>query len=391
MNIIDLFCGTGGFSKGIRSASDDFSIAGGLDTKQKAVQTFNHNHDGDAIAADIRELHPKSFLSQIGVSKEDVDIVVGGPPCQGFSTLQANSDEDGEDERNSLYLEFLDYIEHCNPDVVVMENVPKIALDYRPIVDDCVQKLQDQGYTVEWRILNSVFYGVPQTRTRFILIASSIGDPQFPEPTHYSETQRTRGEADIDNYVEPETPSNLEPAVTTMDAIGDLPFLQVSCDCTSGSSCDCRGRSAETYETSPLNDYQEQMRDDDEVLEDHRAPNHSDRMVQMIQHVPEGKGMKAIPEEIRPSSGYTSSYGRLPGQEPSNTLTSAFTSLSSNKCAHPRQNRALTIREGARIQSFPDSFTFPIRSKSEKARQIGNAVPPLLGQKIGEQVHELTN
>lgn len=378
MNIIDLFCGTGGLSFGIEMASEEYNTIGGIDKIEKAVKTFNANHDDKAIADDITQLKPQEFMDIIGCKKSEIDMVVGGPPCQGFSTLQP--DEDSDDERNYLYQYFADYVNYIHPEVVVMENVPEIT-EHKDIIKDIEQKLSKMDYNVEWRILNSVHYGVPQTRKRFILIGMRNSNPTFPDCTHYSETERTRGEQYTEKYVSPTDSDNLDSAVTTMQAIGDLPYLQTKCDCG-----ECTGSEEQEYPHKPLNAYQRKMRDNNDIVRDHVAPNHSDRMVQKIQHVQEGKGRKDIPDQIAPNSGYTSSYGRIDGESPSNTLTSAFTSLSSNKCAHPRQNRAITIREGARIQSFPDDFTFPIQSKSEKARQVGNAVPPMLAEKIGEEI-----
>ncbi|WP_080506066.1 DNA cytosine methyltransferase [Halorubrum sp. BV1] len=391
VGIIDLFCGTGGFSYGFEThPSDEYEVLLGLDKKGVAIETFHRNHsEAETIKGDIREWPPEKASTAAGIDPENVQIIVGGPPCQGFSSIRPDRGGKGEDQRNGLYTDFIEYVEYFKPDFFVMENVVGLATHRDgETISRIVQSADEIGYRADWRILNGANFGLPQRRERLIMVGSRNGEQiDFPVPTHQA-NGRTIGYHDKSKVITAQptlsdfkNKETLPEARTVMDAISDLPNIQA-------------GEEATTYTNPPENQYQASMRDGSQNLTLHKATNHGDKMMTIIRNsgsnkqetitnLKENEGVDSSDEYI--SSGYSSSYSRIDPDLPSVTMTVNFIHPASNKCIHPRQDRALTPREGARIQSFPDDFEFA-GSRSDIVEQIGNAVPPLLGRVLGEHI-----
>lgn len=368
--IIDLFCGTSGFSTGFSKADPNFQLLGAVDRDADAVATARRNHpDAHVLNGDLLQLSPRKFGKLL--PSADIDLIVGGPPCQGFSSLRPFRSADFDDPRNSLFEQYASFVAYFRPKAFVLENVVGI-LTHREgrTIETLLGCFSDLGYTCDWRILNAANFGVPQKRERFILIGGRNGTPPtFPDPTHAFEG-RVVGYKDRARMIR--AAAGLPPAITVTDAIGDLPPV-------------ASGEAASDYLHPPLTDYQAARRASSPALSFHVAPNHSKKVQEIIRH--SGKSISSIPRHLV-TSGFSSSYSRLDGSAPANTLTVKFQSAASSRCIHPTQNRALTIREGARLQGFDDAFAFAGPATSISS-QIGNAVPPLLGTAIAASVLRL--
>lgn len=384
MKVMDLFCGTGGFSKGFENTGA-FRVVYGIDVLPVAVETFRLNHSrAIALEADIREVRLRSVSHRTGLARGEVDVIVGGPPCQGFSSIRPFRSAMEDDPRNSLFEEFAAYVNYFRPRVFVMENVVGLATHNQGTTIEQIQDCFDGlGYTSDWRIINAAHFGVPQKRERLVMIGAQHGTrAKFPSPTHAGEFKtigvRNRARR-LAPPAHPEEPGlflfdepKLPEALTTMEAIGDLPPVAA-------------GETADQYDLPPQNDYQMARRRRSQRLKLHVATGHSERMLEIIRH--SGSNISSVPQHLI-TSGFSSCYSRLDPDEPAVTLTVNFVHPASNKCIHPFQDRALTLREGARLQSFDDDFSFA-GSRTQIAKQIGNAVPPLLGQAIAESVLDM--
>jgi DNA (cytosine-5)-methyltransferase 1 len=381
VRIIDLFCGTGGFSKGFENADAGFSTRFGVDLSPVTISTFQANHpDAVVIAGDVRKIQKEIVTERTGLRRGDVEVIIGGPPCQGFSSIRPFRSSSEEDPRNSLFREYAAFVDFFRPPVFVLENVVGLATHNRGQTVAAMEKcLRSLGYETDWKILNAAHFGVPQKRERLIMIGAERGIPIiFPKPTHecdgatigirdHSRIHKTRSEPLFDQAKTP-----LFPPVTVMDAISDLPPVEP-------------GKQAYAYRSQALNDFQRQRRIGSKQLELHDSTAHTPKMLEIIRH--SGKNIDSIPRHLI-SSGFSSSYSRLAADEPSVTITVNFVHPASNRCIHPLQDRALTPREGARLQSFDDSFKFS-GNRTQIVKQIGNAVPPLLGRAIAEGVAKM--
>ena len=377
MKIFDLFCGTGGFSKGFKKArNSNHEVIFGLDLLKPSVETFKLNHkNAFGLSGDIRQVRKKDLSEKLQVGKGVVDVILGGPPCQGFSSIRPFRSTNDDDPRNTLFEEFASFVNYFRPKVFVMENVVGLATHKNgetiEMMQECFNSIE---YDTDWRILNAAHYGVPQKRERLILLGvQKGGNLSFPKPSHFHNGS-TIGVKNKSRHLLPEKPNlfinvELPNAYTVEDAIGDLPEIP------SGGSC-------EQYTKQPFTDYQKERRNGCKSLKLHIATDHSPKMLEIIKH--SGKNINSIPKGLI-TSGFSSCYSRLDGNEPSVTITVNFVHPASNRCIHPRLNRALTPREGARLQSFDDDFEF-FGSRSQIVKQIGNAVPPLLGRAIAEEL-----
>jgi DNA (cytosine-5)-methyltransferase 1 len=369
-NIIDLFCGTGGFAQGFVNYQNLFKVVYAVDVDPIAAATAKANHQTSLVETnDIRKISPETVGKNLG--RREVDVIIGGPPCQGFSSLRPYRSSCVEDERNDLYIAFASFVDFFKPKVVVMENVVGlITHNSGRTLDRILARFESLGYDADWSILNAASYGVPQKRERLIVIATQDkGAVRFPAPTHYF-SGKVIGHRDKNRLMLAD--ANHPKALSVKDAISDLPPLK-------------RGQTAYDYDRDPETPYQLDRRSGCTRLTLHKAANHSNKMLEVIRHA--GDNINSIPKHLI-TSGFSSCYSRLNGNDPSTTITVKFQSPASNKCIHPTQDRTITPREAARIQSFDDSFIFK-GSMTQICSQIGNAVPPLLGRAIASTVSEL--
>ncbi len=377
---LDLFSGCGGLSLGMSLAKsehgDSIETACAIDIWEIACKTFEHNLGLKPICEPIDD----DLIERVNLESGPFDIVVGGPPCQGFSTAGKRA---LDDDRNKLVLAFLRAIEITNPKVFVMENVTGFkTFQNGKIHEEVVRFAKELGYQVRSAIVLASLSGVPQRRKRFLLVGSKVGPFRFPGEADFPSENSLFNSDGIDElslekfFVQ--KPGDGIEAWTFNDATSDLPALKA-------------GERLEKYKTKPKNSLQEYFRTGSEVPIDHFAVGHREYFIEMLSYIPQGKSaldpevQKIMPKSLRPTSGFKNSYQRIIGDAPSPTITRNFTTPSSANCIHPNQDRALSIREGARCQSFPDWFYF-LGSTDEKRLQIGNAVPPLLGRAIGESI-----
>ena len=344
MNAIDLFAGCGGLSKGFMDAG--FDIIVGVDNDQAALNTFAKNHNGAvAMQADLSKQETFDEIKRIAGNRE-IDVVIAGPPCQGFSlTGPRNFD----DERNKLYLAVIEIVKQYKPKAFIIENVPGMATLYEgQIKDEILRRFRSMGYNIDCKILCAADYGVPQKRKRLIFmgIRDDIGIPVFPEPEFTPEKYRT-----------------------CRDAVSDLPSLENGI-----------GDDVSEYEQAPLTEYQKMMRGSCNVLYNHLGTKHTKMVKDTIALVPEGGNYKDLPEGWGESRKFHMAWTRLDGNAPARTVDTGHRNL-----FHYEYNRVPTVRESARMQSFPDDFIFT-GTKTQQSRQVGNAVPPLLGQALGKAI-----
>ena len=376
--ILDLFCGTGGFSYGFEEGGA-FQTILGVDILKTSTETFGRNHPSAlTFTGDIRRLRRSYVAERLSIKPGDIAVIVGGPPCQGFSSIRPFRSTKEDDERNSLFEEFASFVNFFRPNVFVLENVVGLATHKNGQtigrMHECFASL---GYEVEWRILNAAHFGVPQKRERLIMIGIEKGGRiLFPQPTHYSDST-TIGYRNRAKLHRPEMSlfdqmPSLSQSISVMDAIGDLPEI-------------ASGEAITEYTKRPQNEFQTRRRVGVNELTLHSSTLHTTKMLEIIKH--SGKNIRSIPAHLI-SSGFSSSYSRLDADQPSVTITVNFVHPASNRCIHPTQDRALTPREGARLQSFDDSFQFA-GNRTDIVKQIGNAVPPLLGKALGECVSEM--
>jgi len=374
--LFDLFCGTGGFSFGFEKAGGRFSTRFGIDILPIAIETFKKNHKSAlGYDGDIRKVCRSELAERLKLKKGNVDVIVGGPPCQGFSSIRPFRSSNEDDPRNSLFEEYASFVNYFRPKVFVLENVVGLATHKNGSTIDAIEEcFHNIGYDSEWRLLNAAHYGVPQKRERLIMIGVQRGGKIiFPVQSHVCESPtvgyRDRSKMHIPAQL---APSAATTALSIMDAIGDLPPLEA-------------GEVSTVYDRRPLNNYQKERRNGAKLLSLHSATDHSRKMLEIIRH--SGKNIDCIPKHLI-TSGFSTSYSRLDADEPAVTITVNFVHPSSNKCIHPAQHRVLTPREGARLQSFDDNFEFA-GNRTQIVKQIGNAVPPLLGKAIATAVDKM--
>lgn len=346
--ILDLFSGAGGFSCGLDMV-DCFSTEIALDFDQKAINTFQKNFPNTkCICGDICDKNVKDTIISLAKEK-NINMIIGGPPCQGFSLKGKNLGLD--DPRNFLFLEYMDLVEQIKPQIFIIENVKNmISSENGYFLKQIYEKFSKIGYTLNHNIAKAYNFGVPQTRERTIIIG----------------TLNPKG------ITVPE--KNNEPQRTVRDAISDLSYLQ------SGE-----GDDVSDYINEPQSEYQSLMRNGMTTLHNHKATSHSQFAIDKLSLIPPEGDKSFMPKELIGNQKFTCTWSRLIWDKPSPTIDTRFDTPSNGRNSHPFLNRSITPREAARIQSFPDSFIF-YGNKVSICKQIGNAVPPLLAKALGEHI-----
>ena len=348
---VDLFSGAGGLSRGFMDAG--FDVVLGVDFDDAALKTFKENHgSAEAMKLDLFN-HENIDVIVDFIKKKDIklDVLVGGPPCQGFSIA---GPRDMNDKRNLLYTAMVKLADRLKPQAVVLENVPGMiqtngGIGAKRIVED----FKAIGYTMVPKLLYAPDYGIPQIRKRvfFVGLLDSSKEYEFPKPF-----------VDKKDYI------------TCEDAIGDLPSLQTE----EGEII--YGEEIQTYASDAKTEYQKLMRKNSKFVRNHIGSIPIEKTKKMISLVPEGKNYKALPTEYQGVYKYHEALTRYHSKKPSNTINTGHRSH-----FHYKWNRIPTVRESARLQSFPDDFIF-YGNKSQQYKQVGNAVPPMLGQVVATQL-----
>ena len=339
LNAIDLFFGCGGLSYGFEKAG--YNILLGIDNDSKALETFELNHYGaKSICGDITEVTYEEDIKPL-IGDQKIDVIIGGPPCQGMSL---SGPRKFDDPRNKLYLSYIRLVKEIQPKAFVIENVPGlVGLFGGQIKDSIIEKFTEMGYQIQYKILCAADYGVPQNRKRVVFVGIKKGEFVYPE-IH-------------------------ENKVSCSMALSDLPTLE-----------DELGEEVLDYLMQPQNEYQKIMRKNSEVVKNHIAANHSDRVKKIISLVPDGGNYKDLPDEYINSRNFHVAWTRFASDKPAPTIDTGH-----RHHFHYKYNRVPTVRECARLQSFPDDFIF-LGNKTQQFRQVGNAVPPLMAQCIAEQL-----
>lgn len=334
--VIDMFSGCGGLSRGFMDAGYEVLI--GIDHDEMALKTFKHNH-GDAIAlhGDLFKTETLTEISDL-IRPNNVDVIIGGPPCQGFSLTGTRKEDDA---RNTLFQSMVEAVRLFQPKAFVLENVPGLATLYGgKAKKEILEQFGNLGYTINFQVLYAPDYGIPQIRKRIFFVGLKNGEKfKFPDPILSQE-----------NYV------------TCELAISDLPSLEHEL-----------GKEKVGYICPPLSPYQEYMRKNSNIILNHVGTIHTDLVKSVISQVPEGGNHKDLPPGVGDSRKFNEAWTRYHSQKPSKTIDTGH-----RNHFHYKWNRVPTVRENARLQSFPDDFQF-FGNKTQQYRQVGNAVPPLLG------------
>ena len=322
LQAIDLFSGAGGLSQGLKQA--EFQVIGAVEFVENFAKSYELNHPKTKMYnVDIRELDPIMLKKNLGLRKGQLDLLAGCPPCQGFSTIGTRNKGNKNDPRNELVFQITRFVEVLMPKTIMMENVPALIKDIR--MNKLVKDLETLGYIIDKKVLNTADFGMPQSRRRMILLAS-----------------RKKG-LSIDSQNQ-----NLEDVVTVRNAIGNLEKAEESKDWLHNS-----------------------------------LVNYKEKTIKIIKAIPKNGGSRTdLPIELQLNchkkiTGFKDVYGRMNWDRPSPTITGGCTSASKGRFIHPEEDRAITLREAALLQSFPRDYKFySSSSKQEIATMIGNALPP---------------
>jgi len=344
MNVVDLFCGCGGLSMGFEMGGANILL--GVDNNMAAIETFKMNHsNSEAICGDIEKI-PLNEIDD-AIKGQSIDVIIGGPPCQGLSL---SGPRKFEDTRNRLFRSFVRISAHLKPKIIILENVPGIVSLFKGHVkDEIIKEFQNIGYDIDYKVLNSADYGVPQIRKRaiFLGVRKDIGTPiSFP-----------MAEYKVNDYI------------TCEQALDDLHELD-----------DDIMPESFKYASSATNSYQKLMRKGTQKVNNHLITKHQEKVKNTIALVPEGGNYKNLPEHLRNTRNFNVAWTRYHSQKPSPTIDTGH-----RHHFHYKYNRVPTVRENARLQSFPDSFKF-YGNKTEQYKQVGNAVPPLLGLALAKEI-----
>jgi DNA (cytosine-5)-methyltransferase 1 len=383
MKLVDFFCGAGGLSAGLELAGFKPILAS--DIHPIYAKTYKVNHPSThTITSDIRDLSETDILDLLRLKTGELDLIAGGPPCQGFSINAPIRSLD--DQRNHLFKEYLRIANILRPKAILIENVPGIvSLGKGTVVEAIYNSLHDMGYSVDHRIVFAGHYGVPQLRFRTVFIALRDSNKvEFPEPQfNATAVANFTGAKELCLKIEPDRLKSLLPFTTVWDAISDLPPLIAGQEINNI-----------VYENEAQSQYQIMLRQHSVKIFNHGCAKLGKVNLERLKHIPQGGSWRDIPFDLLPAglkrarrSDHTKRYGRLhPDSMCSTVLTKCDPHWGS--FFHPTQDRALSVREAARIQSFPDKYVFT-GSLTQQFEQVGNAVPPLLAKAIGETIKSL--
>ncbi|WP_017318210.1 DNA cytosine methyltransferase [Mastigocladopsis repens] len=368
--LIDLFAGAGGLTTGFHLAGLESLCA--IDIDKKALVTYKLNYPNTQVVnQDIRKVNPSELRLLLGLQREELTALIGGPPCQGFSRNIPAGDRSLNDPRNQLYKTFLEFVQEFRPLYVVMENVSEILKAYDGVVkNEITEQLESFGYKVASSALNAAHYGIPQTRTRAFFLASLDKLPHFPKPTHCGNTKSDYRDAKSCNHQIALFDPSISSIVTVRDAIGDLPPLDAG-----------QEYGDEGYPSAPQTIYQAIMRSESTKIVNHIARALTPIQTTRVRLLKEGQDARDLPPELAPKKHYSGAYGRLYWDKPAKTITRWMFHPGSGRFFHPTQNRTITIREAARLHSYPDNFHF-LGTYTDMASQIGESVPPLLAKAL---------
>ena len=324
LKVIDLFSGCGGLSLGFEMAN--YEILLGIDNWADALKTFEKNHhNSKTFLADLYTLQPEIIKERYNIS--DISVIIGGPPCQGFSIA---GKREIDDERNKLYQGFVNFVKYFKPTAFIMENVPNImSMDNGMVKNRIIKDFEDINYKVSSKILLASDYGVPQNRKRAFFVGL-LNEKEFEFPE-----------------------KNLNSTITSAEAISDLPDYDV--------------KDGEQYPFSTQSGYQKSIRNGSKSLFNHQITNHSEKTIEIISLVPDGGNYKNLPLEFQKTRNVNIAWTRLNSEKPSFTIDTGH-----RHHFHYAFNRIPTVRESARIQSFPDDFVF-LGTKTSQYKQVGNA------------------
>jgi DNA (cytosine-5)-methyltransferase 1 len=385
--LVDLFSGVGGISQGFHWAGFETVIANEYD--KSIAEAYKQNFPNtNMVVGDVREVDFKKLMKEHKLKAGDIDVIAGGPPCQGFS--MANRKRIEEDERNLLFLEFVRAVKTFKPKCFLIENVmgmtaEKVSINnnQKTVVDSMTQYFEDIGYRIAFKSFKAEEHGVPQMRRRVIIVGTCIKS-KFDDLKYlrigrikkeYLSKEEMKKVDDIQHTLFDDIlPEGLKYPTTVWEAISDLPQFE-----------DGGGEDEMKYASRPKNEYQKLMREKSKKVHNHKSTPHSKEVIKRIKLIEQGQNFKNLPENMRTKSVHSGAYGRLEADFITPTITTRFDTPSTGRVIHPFSHRTITVREAARLQSFPDHFKF-VGTRTSQGKQVGNAVPPLVAKKIGEML-----
>ncbi len=361
LKVVDLFAGVGGLSYGF-AHDNRFEIVAANEILPNMANAYKLNHPSVKVyCKDIKDFGIADLEKDFSIKKGEIDLIVGGPPCQAYSTVGKRLIND---PRGELFQEYYRVLKEIQPKVFLFENVKGLlSMQSGKLLPKIIALFESLDYKTMYKTLNAADYGVPQVRERVIIIGTKLNSKfLYPEPTHYDPRE---GQTLLTK--------SLKPYLTLSEAISDLPLIK-------------SGEENFEYRCEPKNDFQKLMRENaPKKLMDHNAPKNNQKLVKLMESLPDGGTPRDLPKELRPKGGFANTYCRLWWNRPSTTITRNLSTPSSSRCIHPKAPRPLTTREGARIQCFPDNYIF-YGSRSDKNLQIGNAVPTFLSNALKESI-----
>jgi len=384
--LIDLFCGAGGISHGFEEAG--FRALAGIDWDDDSLATFRWNHPrAKVFKVDLASTPPESLAEYIGIRRGALDCLAGGPPCQGFSRNRAFRHVDGtfiDDPRNHLYWNFFEYVDYLRPRTVLIENVPEILIKATGAFQEAVlERFHELGYRAHLKVLNAAEFGVPQHRRRAFFLAGRDGATvNLPQPVAIPGMRAGGRTPSSARYVR--AAANVGFARSLFDTLPVGPSVWESMSDLYGAyATELNGETS--YATPPQTTYQAARRSNDDFVHNHFRWPLTERQLQRIRLLGQGQGQLHLPRELQTKNGYGSAYRRLQADAQALTITTWMFHPGSGMFTHPYDDRVITIREAARLQSFHDRYRFLGKYHSQ-CRQVGNAVAPLVATYLAKSV-----